>query len=103
MKMLFTSPDRIEVGRLKALLDDAGIACELRNDSMSAIYPVAEFNAELWVLNDADTDRACELRDAFRNSSPVRTEPWTCPQCGERLEAQFTTCWKCETIRADAK
>jgi DNA-directed RNA polymerase subunit RPC12/RpoP len=28
------------------------------------------------------------------------TRPWTCPNCGERCEGQFTQCWKCGTERA---
>src|SRR5262247_2554902 len=27
-------------------------------------------------------------------SSPS-AQPWTCPQCGEKLEGQFDLCWKC--------
>jgi predicted amidophosphoribosyltransferase len=27
-------------------------------------------------------------------AAPVGT-PWICGQCGEKLEPQFTTCWRC--------
>ena len=26
-------------------------------------------------------------------------KPWKCPRCGEELESQFDTCWKCGTVR----
>ncbi|MHC4331384.1 MAG: DUF7577 domain-containing protein, partial [Planctomycetota bacterium] len=26
--------------------------------------------------------------------------PWTCPNCGEEVEAQFTNCWKCGANRS---
>lgn len=49
----------------------------------------------------AGTPRAIEI-------APPRTQSWTCPKCGERLESQFTGCWKCagrargtEVVRAD--
>ncbi|WP_422393282.1 DUF7577 domain-containing protein [Mycetohabitans endofungorum] len=29
----------------------------------------------------------------------VRRPGWHCPRCGERLEAQFTLCWQCDTPR----
>src|ERR1043166_1132622 len=25
--------------------------------------------------------------------------PWTCPKCGERIEKQFDSCWRCSTPR----
>lgn len=34
---------------------------------------------------------------------PTKTTPWTCPSCGESLEAQFQTCWNCLTERATGK
>jgi hypothetical protein len=27
---------------------------------------------------------------------------WTCPQCGEQLEDQFDSCWKCDQRSAEA-
>src|SRR5712691_11185300 len=34
---------------------------------------------------------------------PPQTVPtpggWICPKCGEQLEAQFDTCWRCSTPR----
>ena len=26
---------------------------------------------------------------------------WTCAKCGERIEAQFDSCWKCSTPKTD--
>lgn len=26
-------------------------------------------------------------------------EPWTCAACGERLEGQFDSCWRCGAER----
>ena len=25
----------------------------------------------------------------------IVADPWTCPDCGERIEPQFTECWNC--------
>jgi hypothetical protein len=77
MKMLFSSQIAPEVGLLKGLLDDEGIACEVRNESSSANFPGAAFQPELWVVSDADYERACEVRDACWQSTAAGTPPST--------------------------
>jgi len=99
MKMLFTSSDRTAAGLLQSALQEAGIECELRNDAMQSNFPGAAFYPELWVLKDEDFAKAVELRDARLASSPLPATPWTCPSCGEQLEGQFLSCWKCGTNR----
>ncbi len=68
MKLLFSSPNAAEVGLLKGILDETGIACEIRNENTSSNFPGAEFQAEAWVLDDSDYDRACEMRDDWQKS-----------------------------------
>ena len=70
MKMLFSSQTAPEVGLLKGLLDEAGIPCEVRNESTHANLPGAAFQPELWIVNDADYERACEVRDGCCQSVP---------------------------------
>ncbi len=69
MKLLFSSPNAPEVGVLKGLLDEAGIACEVRNESTATNLPGAEFQPEIWVLNENDYARAGEIRDACCQSA----------------------------------
>ena len=99
MKMLYTSADRTAVGLLQGALEEAGIKCELRNDAMQANFPGAAFYPELWVLDDEDFARAAEVRDGQLARAPVAQTTWTCPSCGEQLEAQFLSCWKCGANR----
>ena len=73
MKLLFSSPSAPEVGLLKSLLDGAGIASEIRNDTVHAIFPGAAFQPEIWVLNEEDYAEACRVRDAWRESASVET------------------------------
>jgi len=50
----------------------------------------------LWVLNDAEEDRAKALIDELvQSGEATRSEDWVCPKCGTTLEAAFTDCWKC--------
>ncbi len=66
MRLLFSSQIAAEVELLRGLLDEAGIATEVRNESIYPNLPGAAFQPEIWVLNDSDYERACELRDAWR-------------------------------------
>jgi hypothetical protein len=72
MKLLFSSQSPPEVGLLKSLLDESGIACEVRNESSYPNFPGASFQPEIWVLNDQDYARACEVRDAWHQSLSTR-------------------------------
>ncbi len=99
MKKIFSSPQNAEVELVKNMLADAGILCEVRNGDFSRIVPAPPFYEELWVQED-DYPRATELLSA-RPISPNTPIPgtWVCPECGEVVEAQFTTCWKCGAPR----
>jgi hypothetical protein len=101
MKMLFTSMDRMAVGILRGIIEEAGIELEVRNDATSANYPTGPFFPELWIIYDEDFARAVELRDAWRATPSAELTPWTCPSCGETLEAQFSSCWKCGVVRGE--
>jgi Putative prokaryotic signal transducing protein len=70
MKCLFSSPSPPEVELLKGLLDEAGIATELRNESIYPNLPGAAFQPEIWVVDEKDYERACELRDAWHQPIP---------------------------------
>ena len=73
MKFLYSSPSEPEVGLLKSLLDEGGIACEIRNESTHPSLPGAPFQPEIWVTSDDDYARACQVRDAFQG--PTSTVP----------------------------
>jgi hypothetical protein len=101
MKMLFTSMNRTEVGILSSIIEKAGIECENRNEDTNTNFPTGPFYLELWVIHDEEFAKAVELRDAWRAEPPVEQRPWICPECGEKLEAQFNSCWKCGAVRKD--
>ncbi len=98
MKRIFTSHDSAEVGLLKNMLEDAGIQCLIQNETQP--YQ-SVFQPELWVLNDEDAPKAVDLREAWRHPEAAVTGPWTCTGCGEVLEGQFISCWKCGTKRTE--
>jgi hypothetical protein len=95
MKLLFCS--RVEdVDVLKGILSEEGISCEVTDYENP--LPGAEFYPKLWVDED-DFAAASAILSAFRQRAPGLFGPWTCPSCGEQLEGQFTSCWKCGRAR----
>ena len=99
MKKVFTHQNSLIVGNARNLLEEQGIATELRNEfASSAMGETAPLETwpELWV-GDADYARARELLDSAlveRDSAD-----WTCERCGEINGAAFECCWQCEAPR----
>ena len=49
-------------------------------------------------MHDAERlEEARQLLEALMEKSGTLEKPWQCPSCGEKIEAQFTQCWKCDT------
>ena len=98
MRLLLCS--RVEdIDVLKGMIEQEGIACEVTN--YTAPIAGAEFYPKLWV-EDTDFAKASSVLSAFRSTSPRKSGSWTCSSCGEQLEEQFTSCWKCGTVRDEA-
>jgi putative signal transducing protein len=102
MKVVFSSLNLVELYHLKNLLDSAGIRCRIQRELLARLageIPFPECAAQLVVERPEDAGRAEEIVREFSRPAPV-SAPWTCPGCGERLEGQFTACWKCGRARA---
>ncbi|MHC1762963.1 MAG: DUF2007 domain-containing protein [Verrucomicrobiia bacterium] len=98
MKKLFSSPDSAEVELVKNMLANAGVVCEVRNEDVSRTIPAPSFYAELWV-SDEVYPRANEVLQSLQRPSAKAGTTWTCPACGEVIEGQFSSCWKCGALR----
>jgi hypothetical protein len=70
MKRLSSSSSTPEIGLLHGLLAEAGIEAEIRNENNA--FPGAAFQPEIWISDDADYEKACEVRDALQR--PEETE-----------------------------
>ena len=98
MKKVFVSQSLIEVESLKEILEQASIPNTIKNQSTSMLageVPFAEVFPELWVIDDADYERAKQLLDDWSNVGLLDVADWTCSGCGETHTGEFTTCWKC--------
>ncbi len=83
---------------VKQLLDEAKIPCLIKNAelsmALSELMP-ADCSPEVWILNDEDYIQAKQIVHALQNTKVENGVPWTCPDCGEAIEGQFTSCWNC--------
>lgn len=89
---------------VKSLLEEAKIACMIRNENLSTALgelPFMECSPEIWIMNDDDYPRAKEIVDAWRNAAIENHASWVC-RCGETVEGQFTSCWSCGKDRPTA-
>jgi hypothetical protein len=101
MKVIFSSLNLVELYHLKNLLQSAGIPCRIHREDLARLageIPFPECSAQLVIEPGADAERAEEIVAEF--ARPLRNAAsWSCPGCGERLEGQFTACWKCGSGR----
>jgi hypothetical protein len=95
MKRIYRAASLVDVAHIRNLLLTAGIDCEIRNQYLAGAMgelPLLETWPQIWV---EDMDEVRAQRALARAAAPVAGEAWICDACGERLEPQFTTCWRC--------
>lgn len=103
MKQVHVARHAPEAHLVKGFLESNGIAAVVRGEYLTSGW--GELPADVcsvWVAEDADYERAAALLVAFFTGEAARrhrAEAWSCPHCGERLEGQFTECWKCGAAR----
>lgn len=104
MKKVYSTDDRVAAGHVQSILEQQGIRCLMKNQSLSGAIgelPPIECWPELWIIDDKDLDRARELIDAFIPPLEKTHADWRCV-CGELIEGQFQTCWNCGGPAPDA-
>ena len=95
MKLVYRAASLLQVAHARNVLISAGIESELRNQYLAGAMgdlPMLETWPQLWV---DDAFESAALRALASAAAAPAGTPWTCSQCGEQLEAQFTTCWRC--------
>jgi len=103
MKLLRSSSVPGVLEHLRTVLEAEGIQCQMRNEmtaGLSAAVPVSESVPELWVVDDDMVPRALEVVGDIETQPGEGGESWVCSNCGELLEAQFGSCWKCNTPKS---
>jgi hypothetical protein len=100
MREVFTSQDSALAGYYKSILDEAGIACFVRNESASnPAMAGAMFLPTLCIIDDADYDEAIRILKSRQSSESTGLADWTCPGCAESNPGNFEVCWNCGSSR----
>lgn len=106
MKRVFTAQHSAEAHFVKGLLETEGIQAEVRGEDLSGVrggVPITpDTSPSVWVLEDSQLESARAIIKRYETGAgmgPGRTSSWQCPTCGEQMEGQFTSCWKCGTDR----
>ena len=104
MRKVYSSDNGVIIGHVRQVLENHAIPCIVRNEFLSGgagELPVNETWPEIWVTDERDFDRACALVDAMVATADEPEPPWCCGSCGERIEGQFTDCWRCGASRPE--
>ena len=106
MIKVFIANNPSEAHWVQGLLASHGIAAEVRGASLFSVSgapAVPSMRPSVWVPGEREQVEAAE-RILARHQGLARPVPgsgWTCPECGEAHEAQFTDCWQCGGSQPD--
>jgi hypothetical protein len=103
MKQLHAARHAVEAHLIRGFLMSHGIAAEVRGEYLTSGWGELPTDVcSVWIADEAQFAHADELLKAFLSGSLAREYGglgWTCPGCGEKLEGQFTECWRCGHAR----
>ena len=100
MKCVHRTSDRTRAQLLRGALETEGIAAFVQGEHLTAIHGEIPAGASaeyrVCIVDDDQLPRAGYLaKQWLGESAPAFWAPWVCDACGERIEAQFESCWKC--------
>ena len=104
MRKVYTSDNIAVIGLVRQVLEHHAIGCIVRNEFLlggAGELPINETWPEIWVTDDRDFDRACDLVNAVTAPEAPADPQWRCGSCGESIEGQFTDCWRCGAARPE--
>jgi hypothetical protein len=94
--LLHTADNPAEVGFVRGLLGAEGIETRARSMDLWAaaveIYFAEGARPSVWV-RDREVERARRILASLDRQG--KGPQWVCDRCGERIDGQFTACWRC--------
>jgi hypothetical protein len=105
MQKLYEARDSLEAQLLKDRLQRQHIPAVVLGDGLlggAGELPAMVFPT-VWVVESRDLVPAKRVLAEFLHApqSEGVDRAWTCPGCGERVEAEFDLCWQCGTARPE--
>jgi len=107
MKPVFVDTDSTRVGFAKNILESAGIACFVQNESTPTlgmnVFGFSQTPLNDPVLHVMDEGRIEEARNLLREhfGTAVDAGEWPCPACKESNPASFDLCWNCQAAKPE--
>ena len=100
LRKIYVADEPARAHIVKGALESHGIAAMVTGDQPfwadGSMVP-KDMRPTIWVAEE-DAERAvailAEIEERRRHA-----DPWTCAQCGEAIEAQFSDCWRCGVRR----
>lgn len=112
MKQVYSALNEMDAHFLKGLLGDAGIEATVQGEALEQVWgnlPLSSASVPTVWVRDGDVARATPIVEEYNRRHIENQErgaasrsSWNCPRCGEKVEDQFTQCWKCGTTRPEA-
>jgi hypothetical protein len=106
MKKVYIASNPVNANLLKGVLEGDNIQSIVQGEFLWGVrgeVPITpETSPSVWVIDDADYDRAMEIIKIFQveeNKGENDTVEWKCNKCGESNERQFSECWQCGAAR----
>lgn len=94
---VYKAADLMDAEFVRGLLENEGLMAVVHGANVSSCYgPIlGQAVAPGVYVPQADQPAAERIVARYIAGDIEIGEPWTCPQCGEQIEGQFTECWNC--------
>ena len=104
MKRVFTSHDPMLAGYIRAVLEEHGIGCIVKNEFLLGGAGELRRRSAGRSSGWSRTETRPAPCDSSRRPGPAEAagEAWRCPACGEWIEPEFGACWRCAGDPPDA-
>ena len=100
MKKVYSNSDQAAIVIVRELLAQEGIESKVLNENTAAVLgeiPFLHAMPEVWVRQE-DCEVAQTVVEQFESGETLESiarPAWTCPNCDEQIDGQFTECWNC--------
>lgn len=101
LKEVYQAADAARAELVRGLLESEGIAAVVQGAELQgSLGPVLAGSTLPGVyVRQEDVTSAREIIDHYEHGEQEKGADWVCPTCGEHIEGQFSSCWKCGTER----
>lgn len=99
MQRVYSATHALEAHFVQGLLQSAGINAVVQGVFLSSGFgelPITDDTMpSVWIIDPKDLPQAQQILREYQSPQSFNGSFWWCTNCGERIEPQFTDCWKC--------